>query len=538
MYDPSKCDGALEVSVLGNTFTLNPNFSAESVLFISRPSSVRWMNGTNKNHFLDLPTMESSRPTVRQLVPDSFIQEHRVVPLRRDENTLVVGAARPLEAAVVDQLAFLTGTTVEWEEIDARRVDAFLTEEDLLADGEDGRETSEAERESVLGEEALDGGSVVQQVEGIIHRAIENGVSDIHIEPYESFFRVRYRLDGVLHTVGQLNLTQRDAIISRLKIMAGLDIAEKRRPQDSRIRVDHEDRSVDLRVSTLPTVHGEKVVLRVLDKSALTLDLDVLGFEAADQERFERAIQNPNGQVLVTGPTGSGKTTTLYSALHALNTERVNITTIEDPIEYNLSGINQAQARPDIEFTFAQALRAFLRQDPNIIMVGEIRDRETAEIAVRAALTGHLVLSTLHTNDAPSTVMRLVDMGIEPYLVASSVRLVAAQRLVRCVCPDCKTTVKTDSAVLEEIGLPPETDVVSGEGCEQCAGTGFQGRTALFEIMPVSESIAELITDGANTSEVRSQASEEGMLTLRNAGARKVRQGITTPEEVLRETVS
>lgn len=485
--------------------------------------------------------MESERATARTLIPDSFLEKHRIVPLRREKDILHVGAARTEEQALIDELEFLTGLQVRWHTVDSSRVKTFFEEEGLTPNGEEAASPGSLNKrlDTSNGEnEPLDAGSIVQQVERIIHRAIKEGISDIHIEPYESFFRVRYRLDGVLHTVGQLNLAQRDAVISRLKIMAGLDIAEKRRPQDSRIRVDHENRSVDLRVSTLPTAHGEKVVLRVLDKSALTLDLSMLGFEEEGRNAFQQAIKSPNGQILVTGPTGSGKTTTLYSALDTLNTEQVNITTIEDPIEYNLPGINQAQVRSDIGFTFAQALRAFLRQDPNIIMVGEIRDTETADIAVRSALTGHLVLSTLHTNDAPSTVTRLVDMGVEPYLVASSVRLVAAQRLVRCVCPNCKQLGTPDPAVLAELGLSEDTETVEGEGCPQCSGTGFQGRTALFEIMPLSEQIAEMITEDRSTSDIRTQAKEEGMRTLRESGARKIRREETTPGEVLRETVS
>ncbi len=484
--------------------------------------------------------MNAANRTARDLVPDALLKEHRIVPLRQEGSTLYVGAAPPVTEEVLDELAFVTGSQVEWEEVTTEEVDAFLLEEGLAKEGTEGRENGRDESEQRIGTESEEfgAGPVVRQVERIIHRAVEQGVSDIHIEPYETFFRVRYRLDGVLHTVGTLNLAQRDAMISRLKIMAGLDIAEKRRPQDSRIRVDHEGRSVDLRVSTLPTAHGEKVVLRVLDKSALTLNLNVLGFEDEDRNRFEQAIEKPNGQILVTGPTGSGKTTTLYSALDTLNTEHVNITTIEDPIEYNLTGINQTQVRADIGFSFAEALRAFLRQDPNIIMVGEIRDQETAGIAVRAALTGHLVLSTLHTNDAPSTVTRLVDMGVEPYLVASSVRLVAAQRLVRCVCPSCKEEADVDPAVREDLGLSRDTEIVKGAGCAECSGTGFQGRTALFEIMPLSEQISEMVTDGASTSDLRAQAQDEGMHTLREAGARKIRRGVTTPGEVLRETVS
>jgi len=488
--------------------------------------------------------MESDHPPARDLVPNSFAKEHRIVPLGWENGILRVGAARPKQETLADELAFLTGSQVQWEEIEPSEIETFFEEKGLEESSSSAEENRGVDTEGAFGskegagEKPLGAGSVVQQIERIIHRAIEEGASDIHIEPYESFFRVRYRIDGVLHTVGELDLAQRDATVSRIKIMAGLDIAEKRRPQDSRIRVEHEGRSVDLRVSTLPTAHGEKAVLRVLDKSALTLDLGALGLGEEEEARFEEAIGSPNGQILVTGPTGSGKTTTLYTALDALNTEKVNITTIEDPIEYNLKGINQTQVRGEIGFSFAEALRAFLRQDPNIVMVGEIRDQETADIAVRAALTGHLVLSTLHTNDAPSTVTRLVDMGVEPYLVASSVRLVAAQRLVRTVCPSCKASANPDPALLEKLGLPPSANVVAGEGCLQCSGTGFQGRTGLFELMPLSEEIGELVTSGASTADIRDQAKAEGMNTLREAGAKKIREGVTTPSEVLRETAA
>ncbi len=378
-------------------------------------------------------------------------------------------------------------------------------------------------------------GSVVQQVNNIIHKAIDNGISDIHFEPYEDFFRVRYRLDGVLQKVGELRLRQKDAVISRIKIMANLDIAEKRRPQDGRIKFDQKDNSVDLRVSTLPTNFGEKIVLRILDKSNQRLELDVLGFTQKNLESFRRALGYPYGMILVTGPTGSGKTTTLYSALNELNTEEVNITTIEDPIEYNLQGINQMHVRSDIGLDFSQALRAILRQDPNIIMVGEIRDRETAEIAIRAALTGHLVFSTLHTNDAPSAVTRLLDMGIEPFLVASSVRLVIAQRLVRKVCLNCKNITETDPDLLQELGMEQETTKV-GEGCEQCSDTGYQGRTALIELIESSSKLQELINDRSGAAKLKEQAVREGMTTLREKGIQKIKEGITTPSEVLRET--
>lgn len=465
-------------------------------------------------------------------IPDDLLTRHRIVPLSDDGSTLTVGSVDALSPGAADEIEFLTGRTVECVDVASERVDSFLSENGLQSDAAAPASGSRAPIDE------LTRGTVVRQVQRIIEEAIRAGASDIHIEPYESFFRVRYRMDGVLHTVGHLDLAQRDAVISRLKIMAELDIAEKRRPQDSRIRVEYDGRDVDLRVSTLPTAHGEKVVLRILDKSAINLDLSEIGLGGTDLHVFERAIRSPTGQVLVTGPTGSGKTTTLYAALNALNTESVNITTIEDPIEYNLAGVNQTRVRADIGFTFAKALRAFLRQDPNVVMVGEIRDHETAEIAVRAALTGHLVLSTLHTNDAPSTVTRLVDMGVEPYLVAASVRLIVAQRLVRRVCEECRTEAVVDAAMVDELGLDPQRPLATGAGCQACNGTGFRGRTALFELMPVSDAIGELVTQGASTQEVRKQARSEGLMTLRESGAQAVRRGITTPAEVLREVAA
>ena len=380
-------------------------------------------------------------------------------------------------------------------------------------------------------------GSAVRQVDSIIGRAIETGASDIHLEPYENRFRVRYRLDGVLHFVGSLQPARKDAIISRIKIMAHLDIAEKRRPQDGRIRTDHKRQTVDLRVSTLPTDFGEKVVLRILDKSGQRLALTGLGFEKKMLARFRRMIRYPYGMILVTGPTGSGKTTTLYASLNEINTPEVNITTIEDPIEYNLEGINQTHVRGDIGLTFASSLRAILRQDPDIIMVGEIRDRETAEIAIRAALTGHLVFSTLHTNDAPSAITRLLDMGIEPFLVSSSVRMVLAQRLVRKVCDECKNEIDVDRDILNELKLNGEQgQFMTGRGCDRCSGTGYRGRTALLELMPVTGGITGFIGERAGADIIKERAKEEGMKTLRETGVSKVQEGITTPDEVLRET--
>lgn len=381
-------------------------------------------------------------------------------------------------------------------------------------------------------------GPVVRQVDRIIDRAVEMGASDIHFEPYEEQFRVRYRLDGILQAIGTLSVRQKDAVISRIKIMADLDIAEKRRPQDGRIRVDRKNSQVDLRVSTLPTDFGEKIVLRILDRNRQKLELSGLGFDRRALKQFHKAIHHPYGMILVTGPTGSGKTTSLYAALNELNTREVNITTIEDPIEYHLEGINQTRVRTDIGLTFSNALRSILRQDPNIIMVGEIRDRDTAEIAIRSALTGHLVFSTLHTNDAPSALVRLLDMGIEPFLVASSVRLVMAQRLVRKVCHNCKAEQSAGLALLNELGVEDQSEpIVQGTGCESCNGTGYRGRTALVELMPMSAAISEIITGREGAGNLKQQAVKEGMVTLRQQGIQKIREGITTPDEVIRETI-
>jgi type IV pilus assembly protein PilB len=376
--------------------------------------------------------------------------------------------------------------------------------------------------------------------------SLKRGASDIHIEPYEKEFRVRFRIDGILYNVMALPMKLRDPLTSRIKIMAKLDISEKRLPQDGRIKirlkVEDRSRDMDFRVSCLPTLWGEKIVMRLLDKSKLMLDMTKLGFEQASLERFQRAIAKPYGIVLVTGPTGSGKTNTLYSALASLNKPDINIMTAEDPVEFNLAGINQVQIRDNIGLNFAAALRSFLRQDPNIILVGEIRDYETAEIAVKAALTGHLVLSTLHTNDAPSTVSRLVNMGIEPFLVGTAVNLIQAQRLIRRICNNCKQEV-TDvpPKTLIEVGFGPDDvgqfKLYKGRGCGICNGTGYKGRVGLYEVMEISEGIREIIMVGGTSVDIKKKAIEEGMLTLRMSGLEKIRQGITTIEEVLRETV-
>ena len=477
----------------------------------------------------ELPGMPTP---LTERIPIETLRAFRAMPLEENAETLTVGLAGPAPDALLRDLSFLAGKTVMASRVDSTTVDAYFEENESATepahrDAGDSYRPSPASR---LGE-----GSVVQQVNHAITRAIEMGASDIHVEPYEACFRVRYRLDGVLQDQGELALRQREAITSRLKIMAGLDIAEKRRPQDGRIRFERGDQVIDLRVSTLPTDFGEKVVLRILDKSSVQLELETLGFSTPQLELFRRAINQPYGMILVTGPTGSGKTTTLYAALNAMNTPAVNITTIEDPIEYHLHGINQTHVRADIGVTFAHALRAFLRQDPNIIMVGEMRDSETVEIAIRAALTGHLVLSTLHTNDAPSTLTRLTDMGVEPFLVASSVRLVIAQRLVRRICAHCKEAVVLDRALARQLGID-KLEAFRGAGCERCHGSGYKGRTALLEIMPIGESLAELIADGASTHRLRSHARTEGMQTLREAAVAAFLAGITTAEEVLRET--
>ena len=386
---------------------------------------------------------------------------------------------------------------------------------------------------------------VVRLVNVLLVDSLRRGASDIHVEPYEKDFRIRFRIDGVLYDVMHPPMKIRDPLISRLKIMSKLDISEKRLPQDGRIKIkvkiDNRSRELDFRVSTLPTLFGEKVVLRLLDKEKLMLDMTKLGFEVESLEKFQSSIANPYGMVLVTGPTGSGKTNTLYSALQSLNTPETNIMTAEDPVEFNLQGINQVQMKEQIGLNFAAALRSFLRQDPNIVLVGEIRDFETAEIAIKAALTGHLVLSTLHTNDAPSTISRLVNMGIEPFLVATSVNIIQAQRLIRRVCKDCKEEVHMPSEGLVEIGFKPEEigdiRLYKGRGCQTCNNTGYKGRVGLYEVMEITDDLRELIIIGASAMELRRKAIELGMITLRESGLCKIRDGITTIEEVVKETV-
>ncbi len=501
---------------------------------------------------VDLATEEID-PEVLKLVPESIAQKYLLIPVKRKGSTLYVAMADPSNIFAIDDIKFLTGYNVEplvaseiaiKEAID-RYYDSATTLADIVAgfEGEEIEVVGEEEEEDVVDlKKATEEAPVIKLVNLILTDAIKKGASDIHIEPYEKEMRVRFRIDGVLHEIMKPPLKLKNAIVSRIKIMSQLDIAERRLPQDGRIKLKMKDRDIDFRVSVLPTIFGEKVVLRILDKSNLQLDMRKLGFEEKALKDFMDAIHKPWGMVLVTGPTGSGKTTTLYSALTELNKVTENISTAEDPVEYNLPGINQVQMHEEIGLNFATALRAFLRQDPDIIMVGEIRDYETAEIAVKAALTGHLVLSTLHTNDAPSTVSRLLNMGIEPFLIASSVNLILAQRLARRICTECKEEVKVHPQALIDLGVHPDEakDFVcyKGRGCPNCGNTGYKGRIALYEVMPMHEELKELVLNGASAGEIKKEAVRLGMKTLRQSGITKVKEGTTTIEEVLRVTMA
>jgi type IV pilus assembly protein PilB len=540
-------------------------------------------------------------PSIIKVVPGEVARKYGVLPVNKTGATLTIAMSDPTNVFAMDDIKFMTGYNVEpvvASEASLRRaidkhygtprsvvlkerpkgattgsapsdgsidelMSSALTMDDMASVG-----LSEFNMDEITGFDAGDV-DVVRGEEGqeidlidlakssesapiikvsnlILIEALKAGASDIHVEPYEKEFRVRFRIDGVLHNIMALPMRTRDPLISRLKIMAKLDISEKRLPQDGRIkirlRVEERTRDLDLRVSVVPTHFGEKVVMRLLDKSRLQLDMTQLGFDQEPLRRFKDAIDRPYGIVMVTGPTGSGKTNTLYSAIAQLNDPTVNILTAEDPIEFNLAGINQVQMKEQIGLTFASAMRSFLRQDPDIILVGEIRDFETAEIAVKAALTGHLVLSTLHTNDAPSTVNRLMNMGIEPFLVATAVNCIAAQRLVRKVCTGCAEDVDTSPQTLIQVGFAPDEvktlKVKRGRGCESCKHTGYKGRMGLFEVLSFTDEIRDMILTGASSIELKRRAVEEGMVTLRVAGLHKIRDGVTTLEEVLRETVA
>ncbi len=493
-------------------------------------------------------------PNVLKLIPIEIANKYEVFPVRREGNTIVLAMGDPTDWTVIDDLKFLTGYEIDAVVADEYSIGDAINRHYEAASGaykqllenlgefemEVIEDDDEEEDVNVLAAQ-VEAAPVVKFINSLLADAVQRGASDIHIEPYENEMRVRYRIDGVLREMIEPPLKMKAAIISRIKILSDLNIAERRVPQDGRIKMKMGHRVIDFRVSSLPTLFGEKIVLRILDKGNLSLDLEKLGFPESGLDWFLKAIESPYGIVLVTGPTGSGKTTTLYSALTRLNQPGVNIMTAEDPVEYNLQGINQVHVNEEVGLDFAAALRAFLRQDPNIVMVGEIRDVETGSIAIKAALTGHLVLSTIHTNDAPSTVNRMIDMGLQPFLVASALNCIVAQRLVRRICKDCKRERTYQPEVLLEAGLPEEElDHVfyEGEGCSSCDDTGYKGRLGLYEVMPISKSMKRLITNHAGTAEILEQALEDGMITLRRDGFEKMKRGITTLDEVLRETSS
>jgi type IV pilus assembly protein PilB len=497
---------------------------------------------------------------VVKLVPAQIARKYEVLPIKRAGNQLTLAMADPTNVFAVDDVGFMTNLQVvpvvasqgairkaidRLYEAQTGGIAEVISEMDAtVGDVEvvEGEDEQWAKADIFELKESADEAPVVRLVNMILVDAIRRGASDIHLEPYEKVFRVRFRIDGVLHEIMTPPKRLEAALTSRVKIMSTLDIAERRLPQDGRIKLRYNQREIDFRVSTLPTIFGEKTVMRILDKDALQLDLAMLGFDAWSLEQFTRAIHQPYGMILITGPTGSGKTTTLYSAIHTINSPDVNIMTAEDPVEYNLKGVNQVQVNEGIGRTFAAALRSFLRQDPDIILVGETRDLETAQIGIRAALTGHLVLTTLHTNDCPSTVARLLDMGIPPFLVSSALTLILAQRLGRKICKDCKQPYDADEESLVPYGHVPQglgrVQFYKGKGCHVCSFTGMKGRVAIYEVMPISEELREMMLRNAPTAEIRDMALAQGMKTLRQNALQKVLDGVTTVEEVLRVTVS
>jgi type IV pilus assembly protein PilB len=500
---------------------------------------------------IDLRSHEPD-PLLTRLIPGDVATKFMALPVSKSGRRLVVAMANPSNIFAIDDIKFITGYEVEphvateaavKKSLD-RAYDSAGTMADVMKNMEEDLAVVEEDdsAEAASGLEGMDEAPIVKLVNSLIADAVRKGASDIHIEPYEKTMRVRFRIDGALQEMMAPPYKFKAAITSRLKIMADLDIAERRVPQDGRIKIKVLNRTIDLRVNTLPTIFGEKIVMRILDKTNLNIDLEKLGFEAGAMKDFLGAILNPYGMVLVTGPTGSGKTTTLYSALSRVNTPEVNVMTAEDPVEYNLDGINQVLVNDGVGLTFAAALKAFLRQDPNIIMVGEIRDIDTAGIATKAALTGHLVLSTLHTNDAPSAVGRLIDMGIEPFLVASSVNLILAQRLVRKVCQQCKRPAKLTDEVLDELQLErAEAEgaaIMEGAGCVECNNTGYRGRAGVYEVMAVTPALRDLILQRGSAIEIKRQAIQGGMLTLRRDALQKMKRGVTSVEEVLKETAA
>ena len=504
-----------------------------------------------------MPAVDLTRfevdPKMLKLIPSDFALKHVVLPLKREGRTLTVAMADPTQTGVLDDLKFITRYDLfpviageytlrnliekHYESSD-EQMQTLLKEMESLGDAD--VEVVEEKEDEAASQAQINDAPVVKLINGLLTDAVKRGASDIHIEPFEHEIRVRYRIDGSLLEVMKPPIKMKAALTSRIKILSQLNIAERRVPQDGRLKLKMGNRVIDFRVSTLPCIYGEKIVMRILDKGNLTLDLSKFGFEKKAEDDLMKNILNPYGMVLVTGPTGSGKTTTLYSALSRVNTIETNIMTAEDPVEYNLMGINQVLVRNEIGLTFAAALKAFLRQDPNIIMIGEIRDLETGGIAIKAALTGHLVLSTLHTNDAPSTITRMIDMGIEAFNVASAVNLVVAQRLVRRICKDCKAPHTYTDEELKALGDNPadykDIPFMKGRGCDTCGGTGYKGRAGLYEVMALTPELRRLILRGGSVAEIRDQAVADGMLTLRMDGMKKVERGVTSLEEVIKET--
>ncbi|HEX7422117.1 MAG TPA: type IV-A pilus assembly ATPase PilB [Thermoanaerobaculia bacterium] len=500
-------------------------------------------------------------PSVIKLIPSDVARKYNILPVNKTGATITIAMADPTNVFAMDDIKFMTGYNVEPVVASELGIKAAIdnyygstSSLELKKVMEDLQQAENSDLEVLEEEEELDVAALAEGAEEapvvklcnlILTDAIKRGASDIHIEPYEKEYRVRFRIDGTLYEIMNPPLKLRDAITSRMKILAKLDIAEKRLPQDGRIKLkmklNDKNKELDFRVSVLPTLFGEKIVMRLLDKDNLRLDMTKLGFEPESLAKFEEAIFKPWGMVLVTGPTGSGKTNTLYSALSKVNSPEVNIMTAEDPVEFNLPGINQVQMKESIGLNFAATLRSFLRQDPNIILVGEIRDFETAEIAIKAALTGHLVLSTLHTNDAPSTINRLMNMGIEPFLVATSVQLIAAQRLARRICQACKEPVEISNQALMNLGFKKDEvgsfTVYKGRGCDKCNNTGYKGRVGLVEVMVIDDDLRDMILAGGTAIDIKRKAAENGMISLRRSGLIKIKDGITTIEEVVRETV-
>lgn len=532
----------------------NGGFIASSLVKLGYINEQTLVTTLSQQYGLPVVKLEEQKiePEVLSLVPQSLATKHFLLPLQFNGSILTVAMVDPSNILALNDIKFFTGYDIQVVLASESELKVYLEKlyeqnvsyDSIIGDLDD-TNVEVVDNDDTVDLQALERATedapVVKLVNAVLTDAIKKGASDIHIEPYEKTFRVRFRIDGVLYEIMKPPFKLKNALTSRVKIMADLDIAERRLPQDGRIKLKLGNRrEMDFRVSVLPGLFGEKVVLRLLDKSNLQTDLRKLGFDETQFKWFVEAIDKPYGLILVTGPTGSGKTTTLYSALSELNKSTVNISTAEDPVEFNLPGINQVQVHEDIGLNFAAALRSFLRQDPDVIMVGEIRDYETAEIAIKASLTGHLVLSTLHTNDAPSSINRLLNMGIEPFLVASSINIVVAQRLARRICEACKQPLEVSPDVLVGVGIPPveakHVQLFYGKGCNKCSGTGYKGRIALYECMPMTEELREFVLNGASAAEIKRQAIKGGMVTLRGAGLTYLKNGVTTLEEVLRVT--